>query len=150
MQNCNEEATPVEVNVKLTKGELEKSVDGTLFKQMVGTLRFLCNSRPDIAFAVGLVSRFMSDPKVSHMIAVKRILRYLKCTQNAGLLFPKGPGQCAELEAYSDSDWSGDKVDRKSTSGYMFKFLNAPISWCSKKQNVIALSSCEAEYMAAS
>lgn len=150
MENCNEVATPMETTYKLLIDETESEVDGTLYKQIVGSLRFLCHSRPDISFSVGLVSRFMSKPRTSHMAAVKRILRYLKGTQDFGLLFPrsKRQGGVAEIEAFSDSDWSGDKVDRKSTSGYFFRFLKAPISWCSKKQNVVALSSCEAEYIA--
>lgn len=138
MENCNEAATPVETNLKLQVHEEEKQVDGTLYKQIVGSLRFLCNSRPDISFGVGLVSRFMSDPRVSHLIAANRILRYLKGTQDFGILFPKCKDQnVAKLIAYLDSDFSGDKVDRKSTCGYLFRFLDAPISWTSKKQSVV-------------
>lgn len=111
MQNYNEAVTPMELNVKVTNGELEKHVDSTLYKQIVGSLIFLCNSRPNINFGVGLVSRFMSDPRALHMAAAKRILRYLKGTQNLGLLFSKGIGQTeAEFEAYYNSDCCGDKV----------------------------------------
>lgn len=78
VENCNEAVTLVEAKLKLIKREDEKAVDGTLFKQIVGSLRFLCNNRPDISFGVCLVSRFMSDPRVSHMVAAKRIQRYLK------------------------------------------------------------------------
>lgn len=150
MQSCNPASTPVELNVKLQKNSEEKSVDGTLFKQIVGSLRYLCNSRPDIAFGVGLISRFMDDPKVAHMVAAKRVLRYLRGTADYGLLFPRGSGsEKLNLIGFSDSDWSGDQDERKSTTGYVFKLLNAPISWCSKKQPMVALSSCEAEYIAA-
>lgn len=121
-----------------------------MFKSLVGSLRYLCNSRPDISFGVGLISRFMDDPRHSHLVAAKRILRYLKGTIDFGILFPKRNQGVTELVGYSDSDWCGDRSDRRSTTGYLFKFLNAPISWCSKKQPVVALSSCEAEYIAVS
>lgn len=151
MENCKEVATPIETNAKLSLDEEGISVDGTLYKQIVGSLRFICNSRPDISYGVGLISRFMSNPKASHLVAAKRVLRYLKGTQNYGILFPRGRSSSeTEIEAFSDSDWSGDTVERKSTSGYFFRIMKAPISWSSKKQNVVALSSCEAEYIAAS
>lgn len=88
MINCNPTVTPVEVNLKLEKGGDEKAVDATVFKQMVGSLRYICNSRLDISYGVGLVSRFMDDPRHSHLVAIKRILRYLKGTLEFGVLFP--------------------------------------------------------------
>ena len=124
-------------------------------------MRYLCNTRPDISFAVGLINRFMDNPKASHWAVAKRILRYLKGTLSYGVLFTKDSDQTAftdlvgisesttMLMGFSDSDWCGDKVENKSTTGYLFKFLGAPISWCSKKQHVVALSSCEVEYIAA-
>ncbi|PNY14437.1 putative copia-type protein, partial [Trifolium pratense] len=128
----------------------EQAVDATLFKQVVGSLRFICNIRPDINYAVGSVSRFMSKPKTSHLIAAKRILRYLKGTQDYGLAFPTSNNETQiELEGFSDSGWCGDKDDRRSTSRYWFRFRNSPISWSSKKHNIVALSSCEAEYVVA-
>ncbi|KAK2417383.1 putative mitochondrial protein [Trifolium repens] len=150
MESCNEADTPMEANLKLSKNENEQAVDATLFKQVVGSLRFICNTRPDINYVLGSVSRFMSNPKASHMIAAKRILRYLKGTQDFGLAFLKSNMESElELEGFSDSDWCGDKDDRRSTSGYWFRFRNSPISWSSKKQSIVALSSCEAEYVAA-
>ncbi|RZC15548.1 Copia protein isoform B [Glycine soja] len=131
MMSCNPASTPVEPGLKLVKDESEKSVDSTLFKQVVGSLRYLCNTRPDFSFVVSLISRFSNNPKASHWAVAKRILRYLRGTLSY------------------DSDWCGDKVERKSTTSYLFKFLGTSISWCSKKQQVVALSSCEAEYIAA-
>jgi hypothetical protein len=117
-------------------------VDATLFKQVVGSLRFICNTRPDINYDVGSVSRFMSNPKTPHLIAAKRILRYLKGTKEYGLNFPTSDTEGKmELEGFSDSDWCGDRDDRRSTSGYWFNFRNSPISWSSKKQNIVSLSS---------
>ncbi|KAK2439768.1 hypothetical protein QL285_011252 [Trifolium repens] len=135
------------------KQKLDSDSDGedvyaTTFKQLVGSLRYLCNTIPDICYAVGMVSRFMSKPKWSHYQAAVRILRYIKGTLKHGVLFPSEGKTESELLSYSDSDWCGDRVDRRSTSGYLFKFLRGPISWCSKKQPVVALSTCEAEYIA--
>jgi len=125
--------------------ELEaKPVDTTLFKQFVGSLRFICNSRPDISYGVGLISKFMHNPRSQYMTATKHILRYLKGTSDFGLLLPKGDEQSEAVhEAFSDLDWCGDEVERNSTFEYLFKYLNAPIS-C----NVAALLSYEAEYIA--
>ncbi|WVZ26295.1 hypothetical protein V8G54_004839 [Vigna mungo] len=97
-----------------------------------------------------LVSRFMHDPRQSHMTTAKHILRYLKGTIDFGLYFPRKIDETTEvLEAWCDADWSGDQDDRKSTFRYVFKLLGTSISWCSKKQSVVALSSCEAEYILA-
>ncbi|GAU37611.1 hypothetical protein TSUD_365320 [Trifolium subterraneum] len=149
MLGCNPAVTPIEVNSRLELDDTGENVNSTLYRQMVGSLRYLCNSRPDLSFAVGAVSRFVESPKQSHMVAVKRILRYVQGTMEFGVLFPNNISNSVNrLEGFSDSDWCGDHVDRRSTTGYIFKFLHAPISWCSKKQPVIALSSCEAEYIA--
>ncbi|CAJ2637099.1 unnamed protein product [Trifolium pratense] len=151
MTDCTPAITPMETNLKLEKNENEDTIDPTMFKQIVGSLRYLCNSRPDICFAVGLVSRFMEDPRQSHMKAATRILKYIAGTLDYGILFPKSAKNTKlEIVCYSDSDWCGDKVDRRSTTGYFFKFLKAPVAWCSRKQPVVALSSCEAEYIAGS
>ncbi|WVY90763.1 hypothetical protein V8G54_036277 [Vigna mungo] len=150
MEKCNSTTIPVMTNLRLTDHLEEKKVDATLYKQIVGSLRYICNSRPDISYGVGLISRFMSDPRQSHLAAAKHVLRYLKGTADFGLFFPKKCDNVKRaLEAWYDADWCGDKVDRKSTFGYLFKYMGATISWCSKKQNVVALSSCKAEYIAA-
>lgn len=90
MMNCNLVVTPVDCSIKLEKDGSDRTVDATLYKQIVGSLRFLCNSRPDIAYGVGLISRFMEHPRVSHLLAAKRILRYIKGTLDYGALFLKG------------------------------------------------------------
>lgn len=150
MAGCNPTTTPVEGNLKLVEDESEKPVDQTLYRQIVGSLRYLCHSKPDIAYGVGVINRFMHDPRSSHMAAAKRIIRYVKGTANYGLFFPNSAtSERGELVGFTDSDWCGDKTDRKSTSGYFFMLGKAPISWSSKKQTVVALSSCEAEYIAA-
>ena len=151
MLDCNSSVTPADTRAKIEEDTGSDAVDSTIFRQLIGSLRYLCQTRPDISYAVGYVSRFMSKPLKCHLLAAKRILRYINGTIHYGVVFPysKDNGKL-ELSGFSDADWCGDKVDRRSTSGYLFKFQNAPVSWCSKKQSVIALSSCEAEYVAGS
>ncbi|XP_040871044.1 secreted RxLR effector protein 161-like [Glycine max] len=144
---CNFVITPTETRIKLHIDGDEKEVDPTLYKQIVGSLRYLCNTRHDIAYCVGLISRFMEKPKTPHFLAAKRILRYMKGTLDLGILYPYSQKNIREVFGYSISDWCGDKDDRKNTTGYVFKFGTSPISWCSKKQSVIALSTCEAKYL---
>ncbi|CAM8899973.1 unnamed protein product [Rhodiola kirilowii] len=114
---------------------------------MIGSLLYLTASRPDILFSVCLCAWFRADPRETHVKAVKRILRYLKGTDDLCLFYPRG-GEL-RLEAYTDADYAGCKTDRKSTSG-MAQYLGpCLISWASKKQSSIALSTAEAEYIAA-
>ncbi|XP_057443849.1 uncharacterized mitochondrial protein AtMg00810-like [Lotus japonicus] len=149
--DCNYVTTPVDCGIVLTKADTGKAVDSTMYKQIVGSLRYLCCSRPEISYGVGLVSRFMENPKESHFMAAKRILRYVKGTIDHGVLFPgRAYNLRSEMIGYVDADWCGDKDDKKSTTGFVFLCGDAPISWCSKKQPIVALSSCEAEYVAAS
>uniref|UniRef100_A0AAV1V9Z6 Reverse transcriptase Ty1/copia-type domain-containing protein n=1 Tax=Peronospora matthiolae TaxID=2874970 RepID=A0AAV1V9Z6_9STRA len=105
-------------------------------------------TRPDIAYAVGYVSRFMENPQQEHGTAVKRIFRYLQGTKSHGLRFQ--PSDKIDFRGYSDADWAGDHADRKSTSGYTFMLMGAPVSWGSKKQSSVSLSTSEAEYIALS
>lgn len=150
MDMCNPAKTLVEVGTKLckltNKGE-DPLVDPTYFKQIVGSLRYLTCIRPDISYGVGLISRFMESPNQSRMQVAKRILRYLKGTQNFGLFY-SSTDNCA-LVGYSDSDWAGDLDDRKSTTGSCFTLGSAACSWLSNKQSTVAISTCEAEYIAA-
>jgi hypothetical protein len=148
MLNCKPISTPIDTGVKLSLVSDEKEVDPTLFKQIVGSLRYICHTRPDIAYGVGLISRYMVKPTTSHLVAAKRILRYVNGTSSYGMQYSKN--QSGELVGYSDSDCSGDKNDRKSTAAYVFMIGNATFSWSSKKESVVALSSCEAEFIAAS
>ncbi|GAU25674.1 hypothetical protein TSUD_266010 [Trifolium subterraneum] len=149
MLDCNSAVIPADTRLKLEVDGSSETVDSTMFRQLIGSLRYLCQTRPAIRYAVGYVSRFMSKPLKSHLLAAKRILRYINDTIHYGVLFPYSRDSSKlELNGFSDADWCGDKVDRRSTSGYVFKFQNAPVSWCYKKQSVIALFSCETEYVA--
>jgi len=147
MQNAKEISTPMSTSCYLDKDEDGKSVEESKYRGMVGSLLYLTASRPDIMFSVCMCARFQANPKESHLSAVKRIMRYLIGTQNMGLWYPKGT-DCT-LVGYSDSDFAGCKMDRKSTSGTCHLLGNALVSWHSKKQASVALSTTEAEYVAA-
>ena len=103
----------------------------------------LC-TRPDICFAVGMVSRYQSNPEPAHWVVVKRIFRYLRGTTDFALCFHRGD---LRLKGYSDVDWTGDRDERKSTSGYAFILGSGVVSWCNKKQTCVALSTMESEYV---
>ncbi|KAK2388390.1 putative mitochondrial protein [Trifolium repens] len=141
-------STPMHPSTSLDKDESGKNVSEKEFRGMIGSLLYLTASRPDIVFSVGLCARFQSSPKESHLIAVKRIFRYLVGTQNVGLWYKKGTH--FDLQAYCDADYAGDKIERKSTSGACQFLGEALVSWCCRKQNTIALSTTEAEYVSAS
>lgn len=140
--------TPMEFGLKLTKDSSDEAVDSSLYRSLVGSLMYLTATRPDILFAVSLISRFMEFPKKCHWEAGKRIMRFLKGTLDHGIIYTKV--QNPSLKGYSDSDFGGSQDDSKSTAGYMFNLGSGAVSWQSKKQNVVALSSAEAEYMALS
>lgn len=139
--------TPMATNERLDLDKEGKNVDEKLYRGMIGSLLYLTASRPDIMFSVCLCARFQSCPKESHLTCVKRIFRYLAGTKNLGLWYPRG-GDFA-LVGYTDADYAGYKVDRKSTSGTCQFLGQCLISWHSKKQNSVALSTAEAEYIAA-
>ena len=148
MSEAKPVGTPVDTSVKLTKSsEDSEAVNQSLYQSAVGSLLYLSIwTRPDITFAVSNVAKFCSKPSNEHWTAVKRIMRYLKGTMNYGLCYDKGkPGDCV---GFSDSDWAGDINDRRSTSGYVFQICGTAVSWRSKKQSCVALSTAEAEYMA--
>ena len=141
--------TPAETTLKLKREDESKSITCP-YKEAIGSLMFASiGTRPDITAAVGIVSRFQVNPQLTHWTAVKRILRYLKGTSEMGITFRKTADKLT-LTGYADADWAGDLDDRKSTSGYVFMLGGGPISWKSRKQQSVALSSTEAEYLAMS
>jgi hypothetical protein len=147
MDTCNSVSSPIVPSNRLSKDENGKIVDATNYKQMVGSLMYLLATRPDLAFSVCLIARYMERPTELHLGAAKRILRYLKGTVSLGVLYKKGVS--ADLQGWSDSDYAGDIDDRKSTSGYVFMFGSGAVSWSSKKQPIATLSTTEAEFVAA-
>ena len=120
--------------------------DATRYQRMVGKLIFLTHTRIDIAYAVSVVSRFIQRPQEPHAQAVKHLYRYLKGTINFAMLYRRG--EESNLRGFTDADWAADAHDRKSTTGYVFFLGNTPITWNSRKQPTVALSSTESEYMA--
>jgi hypothetical protein len=147
MEKAKHAKTPMSSNGHLDLNEEGKPVDQKLYRSMIGSLLYLCASRPDIMLSVYMCARFQANPKDCHLVAVKRILRYLVHTQNLGLWYPKG--SLFDLLGYSDSDSAGCKVDRKSTTGTCQFLGRSLVSWSSKKPNCVALSTTEAEYIAA-
>ena len=160
-------AMPMEERIKLSKDSMAAKVDVTLYRSIVSGLRWLTHTRPDITFAVGYVSRFMEDPREDHWTAMKRLLRYVKGTLDQAIIFPKSGGKGGlrltvfseappkakegepELTVFSDADMAGDIDGRRSTSGVLVFLGVAPIAWQSLKQKIVALSTCEAEYVTA-
>ena len=146
MMDSKSKSTPMESNCKLSQEDPSPMVDIRKYRQLVGSLIFLCNTRPDICFAVGVVSRFSNKPKETHWKAALRVLKYIVGTLNYGIFYKP---TIDELSGYCDSDWAGDSDSRKSVSGYCFSIGSGAVSWTSKKQPTVALSSTEAEYKAA-
>uniref|UniRef100_A0A2N9H409 Integrase catalytic domain-containing protein n=1 Tax=Fagus sylvatica TaxID=28930 RepID=A0A2N9H409_FAGSY len=139
-------ATPMEPNLKLMPDEGDFVDDPDTYRRLVGKLIYLTITRPDISYAVSIVSQFMTNPRVPHMNAVIRILKYLKNAPGRGLFY-RSSGHL-RIEGYTDADWAGSPSDRKSTTGYCTFIGGNLVTWRSKKQSVVARSSAEAEYRA--
>ncbi|KAA0054937.1 Beta-galactosidase [Cucumis melo var. makuwa] len=148
MSGCRPADTLIEFDCKLGNSDDQVPVDKEQYQCLVGKLIYLSHTRSDISFVVSAVSQFMQAPYEEHMEAVKRILGYLKMTPGKRLMFKKTDKKT--IETYTDSDWVGSVVDRKSTSGYCTFVWGNLVTWRSKKQNVVSRSSVEAEYRAMS
>ena len=118
--------TPMELNLNLLIDASSEAVDATMYHQMIGSLMYLTNTRPDICFAVNTLSQFLTDPRHVHLIAAKHFLRYLTGTVDYGLKYE--PNQKIILEGYVDSDWVGSAIDRKSNLGCCFSMGSSVIS----------------------
>lgn len=139
--------TPMVIGCKLSKEDDSKEVNATLYRSMIGKLQYVVHSRPNIAHAVEIVSRFQANPKESHMVDVKRNFRSLKGTEDYGLWYDHKGG--LTLSVFTDIDWAGNVDDRKSTSGGSFFLGERLVSCTSKKKNCISQSTEEAEYVVA-
>src|SRR4051812_12745532 len=161
MSECHPVATPLDPSIKLcrapSEGEIsekaDKSANATHYQSIVGSLMYLMvSTRPDIASAIGIISQFATDPRQSHLSSAQRMLRYIKGTKNFKLtLGAITTGENPEkptLSGYSDANWGNDLDSQRSTSGYIFLVSGGVISWSSKRQATVILSSTEAEYIA--
>jgi len=147
MESCKEMSTPLMQNEKLCKDDSSNRVDERLYISLIGCLMYLIATQPDIQFAVSLLSRFMYCASELHLKSAKRVLRYIKGTLEFGIMF--GRLEEVNLHGFSNSDWAGSSDDVKSTLGYLFSLGSGYFSWSSKKQEVVAQSTAESEYVAA-
>ena len=147
MESCKEANTLMPSSCYMDGDASGKRVDQTKYRGLIGSLLYLTVSRPDIMFAVCLCARCQANPKESHFKVAKRILKYLKGTTNVGIWYPSHSS--IHLIGYSNSDFAGCKLDRKSTSGTCHLVGSSLISWHSKKQACVALSTTETEYIVA-
>jgi hypothetical protein len=148
MADCKAAATPMEERLRLSRDSTAEEVDATLYRRIVGSLRYLIHTRPDLTYAVGYVRRFLERPTEEHLQAMKKILRYITRTLQYGLRYGRRTGM-TKMVGYCDSDLAGNIDTRKSTTDALFFLGKSLVSWQSLKQRVVALSSCEAEYIAA-
>ncbi|XP_056647324.1 uncharacterized protein LOC130451986 [Diorhabda sublineata] len=148
MKDCKPKRTPMEKGFQYN--DKAKILTNILYRQLIGALMYLATtSRPDISYAVSYLSRFLDRVTEETWTAGKRVLRYLQGTKTLGLTYTKHTNSDVILEGYSDADWATNKESRKSISGSIILYGNNPISWSSKKQTCVALSTAEAEYVAA-
>ena len=141
---CKPASNPIDPNLRLGEAEKDATVDKEMYQRLVGRLIYLSHTRPNIAYAMSVISQFMHSPKEAHLQAAYRVLQYLKGATGKGILFKRNGGLV--LEAYTDADYAGSIVDRRSTSGYCTFLGGNLVTWRSKKQNVVARSSAEAEF----
>jgi len=128
LAGCNPSHIPMEPRLKLSKASTAPAVDATAYRSIVGSLRYLLNTRPDLAFSAGYVSRFMEKPTIEHQAAVKRVLRYISDTLDYGCYYTRKEKD-AHLVGFSDSDRAGDIDTRRSTSGVLYFLGNNVIIW---------------------
>jgi hypothetical protein len=147
MEDYKPIATPMITNLKKIDTSDSELVDPRMYMELVGSLMYLVNTRPNIRFDVNTLSQFMVDPRQVHWITAKHVLRYLRGTGDYGLRYL---GEGVELQGYTYSDWAGSAVDRKSTSRCCFSLGSTMINWFNRKQTSVTLSLAEAEYMEAS
>ena len=148
MSGCNSTRVPMDPGNKLDTDKGGEPVDTTNYRKIIGCLRYLLHTRPDLSYSVGVASRFMERPTVMHLKVVKQIMRYLHGTINFGLVYVQS-GHAGDLVGYTDSDHGSDLVKRRSTGGMAFYLNENLITWNSYKQKTVSLSSCESEFMAA-
>ena len=143
MMDCKAAPFPFLSGISLEEGNSTPEVDSTIYMKLIGSLLYLTHSRPDICYGVNFVSRYMQQPHEIHWRVGKRILQYVQSTRNYGIHYAADSD--LDLVGFTDSNWAGDRLDRKSTSRYVFMFGGGNICWSSGNQFVIVLSSAEEE-----
>jgi hypothetical protein len=148
MTDCRSMPTPMVMNLKKKNEASSNSgeIDPHLYRQLVGSLMYLVNTRLDICYAMSVLSQFMSQSRQTHWIAAKHVFRDLRGTVGYGLRYASDVDM--RLQGYVDADWAGNAVDWKSTIGCCFTLGFAMVSWCNRKQTSVALSTAEVEYIA--
>uniref|UniRef100_A0A6N2K750 Integrase catalytic domain-containing protein n=1 Tax=Salix viminalis TaxID=40686 RepID=A0A6N2K750_SALVM len=148
LEDCKPVSIPLPTGEKLKKIDGSELADECTYRKIVGSLLYLTATRPDLMYAASLLSRFMNQPTRKHMGVAKRVLRYVQGTLHYGIEYVRN--QSSTLVGFCDADWAGSEDDSLSTSGYAFSFGSGVFSWASVKQNTVALSTAEAEYVSAS
>jgi hypothetical protein len=146
MMDCKSMDTPMNADIRKVKVPDSDPVDPSLYRQLIGSLMYLVNTRLDICFSVNTLSQFQVEPRHEHWIATNHVLRYICGTINYGLRYTASSN--IQVHGFTDSDWARSAEDKKSTSGMCFILGSAMISWGSRKQKSVSLSTTEEEYMA--
>nr|GEW12636.1 ribonuclease H-like domain, reverse transcriptase, RNA-dependent DNA polymerase [Tanacetum cinerariifolium] len=147
MLESNESVIPIDPGTRLTKNTEGTLVNSTEYRSLIECLRYLLHTRPDLSYSVGLLSRFMQEPKEQHMKAVKQVLRYVKGTKDYGITYKHNGGNI--IQGFSDSSYGVNTQEGKGTTSIIFYYGDSPISWSTQKQATVALSSRELEFIAA-
>jgi hypothetical protein len=138
MMDCKSIATPMSIDIRKVRDLDSNPVDSSLYRKLIGSLMYLVNTRPDICFVVNTLSQFQVEPKHEHWIVAKHFLRYIRGTLNYGLRYTSSSD--IQLHGFTNSDWAGSVEDKRSTLGMCFGLGSAMISWASRKQKSVALS----------
>nr|GEX29928.1 ribonuclease H-like domain, reverse transcriptase, RNA-dependent DNA polymerase [Tanacetum cinerariifolium] len=144
---CNETLIPMDPGTRLTKITEGTMVNSTEYQSLIRCLRYLLHTRPDLSYSVGLLSRFMQEPREHNMKSIRQVLRYVKGTKDYEITYKHNRGD--KIHGFSDSSYRVNTPEGKRTTGIIFYYGKSPISWSTQKQATVVLSSCESEFIAA-
>lgn len=143
MEECTPAFVPMNIGLKLALEEDSPTVDAKRFQQIIGMLIYLVNTKTKILFVIRVLSHYMHSPRVPHMEVGEHILRYIKGLLDFGIFY--GSNESPTIIGYTDTDWANCRIDKKSITGSVFKFVVGPIFWSSKKQDSIVVLSTDAK-----
>nr|GEX22250.1 ribonuclease H-like domain, reverse transcriptase, RNA-dependent DNA polymerase [Tanacetum cinerariifolium] len=146
MIDCNETLIPMDPGTRPTKITEGTMVNSTKYQSLIGCLRYLLHTRPDLSYSIRLLSHFMQEPREQHMKAIRQVLCYVKGTNDYGITYKHNGGD--KIHGFSDSSYGVNTQEGKRTTGIIFYYGESPISWSTQKQATVALSSCESEFIA--